>query len=98
MTLTSQQNIPEKPKASEPWTLKRLFPFSAMLTPLAKTFVNPLDVLLGYLVLIVGLAELLGRNISWFFWVFIILILTADIYERHFVSPAETKPIIKDGK
>jgi hypothetical protein len=98
MALTAQQNIPEKPIVSEPWTFRRLFPFAGAVTTLSKVFINPFDVLLGYLVFILGAAELLGRHVSWFFWVFAILILAADIFERHTGIPSDTKPEEKPKK
>lgn len=99
MALTSHQDIPAKPKANEPWTFRRLFPFAGAATSLTKVFTSPLDVLLGYLVFIIGLAELMGRDVSWFMWVFIILILAADVFERHTGILSDTKTIKKeDGK
>lgn len=91
MALTNQQNIPDKPVVREPWTFRRLFSFGAV-TTLAKVFVNPFDILLGYLVLILGIAELAGRQVSWFLWAFTILILISDILERHMGTSSNTKP------
>lgn len=91
MALTSSQDIPEKPKVSEPWTIRRLFSFSGIAKSFTKIFVNPLDVLLGYLVFILGIAELIGRDTSWFLWVFAILILAASIFERHTGTLTDTK-------
>ena len=98
MALTSQQDIPNKPIAQEPWTFKRLFPFAGAVTTLTKVFINPFDVLLGYLVLILGIAELLGRHISWFFWAFTTLILLSDLLERYLGIPSDTKPKEKESK
>ena len=83
MALTSLQDIPTKPEAREPWTLRRLFPFSGAVTSLAKVFVNPFDILLGFLVLVLGINELMGRNVSRFFWVFITLVLLIALLEKH---------------
>lgn len=84
MALTSEQNIPDKPKEKpEPWTFRRLFPFMGAVTNLAKIFVNPFDVLLGYLVVILSIAELLGRSISWPMWILTGLIFLAAIVERY---------------
>lgn len=95
MSLTSMQDIPNKPEVREPWTFRRLFSFGAI-TTLAKVFSNPFDVLLGYLVFILGIAELFGRRVSWFMWVFTILILLADILERHIELLTNKPP--KDAK
>jgi len=82
MAIASQQDIPNKPKANETWTFKRLFSFGAI-TTLAKVFVNPFDVLLGFIILVIGLVELLDRHVSWGFYTLAILILIASIFERH---------------
>ena len=82
MGLTSQQDIPDKPQARDPWTFRRLFSIAAAVTALAKVFVNPLDILLGYLVIVAGVAELIGRQLSPIFWVFIFLIFLGTLWER----------------
>ena len=66
MALTQDQNIPERPKISEPWTVKRLFS-SPVIGTIAKAFVNPFHILLGFAVLIMGIVELSGGDISWTF-------------------------------
>ena len=91
MALTEQQDIPEKPKVNEPWSFKRLLSFGTI-TTLAKVFINPFDVLLGYLVFILGIAELLGRSVSSFVWTFAVLVLTADLIERHIHFLLEKEP------
>ncbi len=98
MALTSHQDIPEKPKVNEPWTFRRLFPLAGVASSLTKSFTSPLDVLLGYLVFVLGLAELLGREVSWFLWVFSILILAANIFERHTGILSDNKTSKEDGK
>ena len=99
MALTSHQDIPEKPKVAEPWTFRRLFPFSGVATSLTKVFASPLDVLLGYLVFIIGIAELTGRDTSWFLWVLTVLILVSSILERHIGILSDSKKETQnDGK
>ena len=83
MALTAQQNIPEKPKISEPWTFRRLFPFAAMASTLSKVFINPFDILLGFIILVIGLVELMGKDVSWGFYILAVLILLAALFERH---------------
>lgn len=84
MALTSEQNIPEKPKEKDqPWTFRRLFPFAAMTSAFAKTFITPFEVLLGFNLLIIGVVELVGRHVSWGFYLIAILLLGAAIFERH---------------
>lgn len=95
MALTADQDIPNKPEVREPWSFRRLFSFGAANT-LAKVFTNPFDILLGFLVLIVGITELLGRRISWPMWVFIILILLCNLLERHSSIIFNIKPEKKE--
>jgi hypothetical protein len=95
MGVASQQDIPNRPEVSEPWTIKRLFPFSGTVTTIAKVFVNPLDVFLAYLVFVLGIAELLGREVSLFMWLLTILILAADIFERQTGKLTDSKSNIK---
>ena len=90
MALTADQDIPNKPEVRESWSFRRLLSFGAANT-LVKVFGNPFDVLLGFVVFILGIAELLGRQISWGFWVFAILILLADLLERHIGIFVDTK-------
>lgn len=82
MALTAQQDIPKKSETQEPWTFRRLFPLAGAVTSITKVFVNPFDILLGFLVLVVGIAELIGHQVSWMLWVLTVLILIADITER----------------
>lgn len=97
MALTSQQTIPEKPKQPEqPWTIKRLFPLAAMAS-ITKVFKNPYDVLLGYLVLILGISELLGRHTSWYAWAFTFFLLFASFSEGTPID-VNTKEEKKDAK
>lgn len=83
MGLTNQQDIPNKAVAPEPWTRKLSLPFIGAITSLSKVFINPIDVLLGYLVFIFGITEILDRQVSIFFWILIILILAIVVFERN---------------
>jgi len=91
MPLTSEQNIPDKPKEkSEPWTFRRLFPFSSAITTLSKAFASPFDILLGYLMIVLSIAELIGRNVSWTMWILTALIFFAVVAE-HYIKLKESK-------
>lgn len=90
MALTEQQNIPEKPRVSEPWTFKRLFSLGAV-TTITKTFTNPFDILLGFLILTSGIIEIIGQHISWLLFALNILILLAALFERHANLLSNTK-------
>lgn len=98
MGIAEQHNIPVKKVESEPWSMKRLFPFANAVSAFSKTFVSPFDILLGFLIFIVGISELIGHRVSWSMWVFITLILLATLLERYIAPPAveskkeKTKP------
>jgi hypothetical protein len=89
MALTSQQNIPKQPEVKEPWTFRRLFPLSSI-GAISKMFVSPLEALLGYVVFIVGIAILAGRDVPVLFYGLSACLLGAVVYER-LTRPVETK-------
>jgi hypothetical protein len=80
MALTEAQDIPQKPKPSEPWMFKKLLNLAGVSSFLAKSSFNIFDILLGYLVFVVGISELFGRRTSWSLLVLVVIMLTADIY------------------
>jgi len=82
MAITEQQNIPIKEQEKQKWTFRKLFPLNTIAT-LIKPFSEPLDILLGYCVIVIGLSQLLKQSPSWAFFVTTILVLIANIYERH---------------
>lgn len=82
MALTNEQSIPDRPVVKEPWTVRRLFPLS-VITSISKVFTNPLEILLAFLIIVLGIAELIGRHVSWFYFVLTILILTANVLKSY---------------
>lgn len=82
MALTERQEIPTRPQESQPWILRKLFS-SAGMANLAKVFVNPLEVLLGIVILVACVAELSGRNLSVPFWVLVGSLLSVTVVERY---------------
>lgn len=94
MAMASKLDIPEKPKVVEPWTFKRLFPFKGTVSALAKNFTNPFDALLAFLILIIGIAELSGSQVSWMTYILTGFILIADVIERQ----KKILPIKKEKK
>ena len=96
MGIAAEHELPEKPRKEDNWSFRRLFPLGSVVNSFTKSFSNPFDVLLGYLVLVLGIAELLGRKVSWMMWVFAVLILLADLLERHKAELSEPKK--KDKK
>jgi hypothetical protein len=97
MALTNQQDIPNKPTVSEPWTFKKLLSFNAAVTNLSKVFVNPLEVLLGFVVLVIGLAILFGRTVPVLFYGLALGFLFETTYERLF-KPVPLKEEKKSKK
>ena len=90
MGLTANQKIEKKPEEKSEWSVRKLFPFAAMASTLSKVFVNPFEVLAGVMVLVAGIGELFGRNISWLFYVILILVLAAAFALR-FLHKDESK-------
>jgi hypothetical protein len=83
MGLASAQQLPNKETPESKWTFKKLLSPGAV-AALTKIFVNPLEVILGYMILISGFSVLIGRNISPYFFVLTIFVLAAVVYERTF--------------
>lgn len=94
MALASEQNIPKRPEPTEPWTFKRLFDFGGIST-VSKVFTNPLEVLLGWVVFVVGLAVLIGRPAPVVFYILSLCILASVVYER---SRKGAEPVSKPKK
>ncbi|MEX2053928.1 MAG: hypothetical protein WD883_00010 [Candidatus Colwellbacteria bacterium] len=90
MALTEQQNIPEKPVKSEPWTFRKLFSSSGA-DSLVKTFSSPLEVMFGYMVIIIGIAILFGQSVPTLFYGLSFCLLAVVIYER-LGRPVEVAP------
>lgn len=93
MGLAHNQEVPKKKEeTTEPWTFRRLFPFAGVASNFSKTFTNPFDVLLGFLIFVVSVAELLDRHVSWLLYALTVLILLVDLAERNKVAtPKEGK-------
>ena len=98
MGIAASQEIPQKPEEKSEWTFRRLFPFGGAVTSISKVFINPFDVLLGYLVFILGIAELSGRKVSWMMWVFAVFILLSALLERHKAEISKPKEEVKKDK
>lgn len=91
MGLAHEQELPpktdEQPKSE--WSFRRLFPMKAAVSSIAKNFTNPFDALLAFLVLVIGVAELTGRHVSWMVFALSSLVLFADVVERQKVPPVK---------
>ena len=83
MALTEKQDIPIKPiSPSEPWTFRKLFPFKATVSSLVKNFNNPFDVLVVFLILVIGLGDLLNIEISWMTYLLTVLVLGTSLVQH----------------
>lgn len=82
MGMASAQDVPVKKEAPQPWSMRRLLGGGAISNVISKTFINAFDVLLGFSVLVIGIAELAEREVSWLFYVLTILFFFAAFIER----------------
>lgn len=81
MGLTNNQELPNKPEVKDSWSFRKLLNISQITSAISKIFVNPVEILSGYMILIVSLAEIVDRS-SWFLRTLTILSLMAFIAER----------------
>jgi hypothetical protein len=91
MGIATQQDIKPKKITSEPWSVRALFPVKAMASAISKTLVSIFDFILVYLVIIISITELLGRDVSWAMWVFITLVFLAVLSEHNKVKINDKK-------
>lgn len=93
MGLANEQRIDKKPEeAASKWTFKKIFSASPI-TTLTRNFVDPLEVLLGYLILVLGVAVVCDRHIPVMFYVLTVLMLLVLIFDRHFKEQIINSPI-----
>lgn len=98
MALTQDQDLPLKPQPEkEGWTYRRLFPMKATVSAIAKAFVSPLEVLLAYVVFIIGIAVLIGRVVPVLCYILAILLIIAVAVERA-RAPKVLPPPAKETK
>ena len=83
MAITSEQDIPSRPKPTEPWTFRKLLSGTAVISTLAKVFVNPLDVLFAFSVVVMAALEFMERRASDSFLFLTALLFVAVIFERN---------------
>lgn len=93
--MTSQQKIPERPKEKSEWSVRNLFQLKAVSSAVIKTFTNVYDVLLGFSILVVGLSEIIGHGVSWFFYIIVILLILMSFSERRESELDESNPKTK---
>jgi len=96
MGLAANQEIPNKPVPQEPWTFRRLFPFGGAISTLSKVFTSPLEILLGFAILILGLVALFGRPTPILFYILTFILLLCVIFER--VGKPKIQPLKEKTK
>ena len=90
MGLTQDQNLPSQNKESSPWSSRSLFSLTAVSNTLTKNFTNPFEILLTYMILIIGIVEIIGQHVSWVFLILTIAMLVVSFLERR-REPVVTK-------
>lgn len=90
--LTSSLDIPNQPSEQpQGWSVKRLLSMGGSVGKVLTAF-NPFEFVFFVMILISGLAELLGRSPSWFWYGFLFLVLLVAFSQRSKVEPQkETK-------
>lgn len=91
MGLATEQDIKTKPQEKTSWSFRQLFPVKAMATAISKTMTSLFDFILAYLVVVISLTELLGRRVSWFMWIFTVLVFLAVLSKHNTEKPIEKK-------
>ena len=94
MPLTAKMEFEKKPKApGEPWTVRRLFPFASTVSAISK-MLNAFEIFSAFMILITGFGELFGRNLSWF-WYLILLLVLGGAFSSRFFEGEKEKPNTK---
>lgn len=91
MGMAQTQDIPNAPKEKSEWSIRRLLGGGAVSGVISKTFINVFDVLLGFCVLIIGVAEVADRDVSWLFYILTVLFFLAAFVERRATALKEEK-------
>lgn len=87
MGLANEQDIANRPEEKSSWSFRQLFPVKAMANAISKTMTSLFDFILAYLIMVISITELLGRRVSWFMWVFTVLIFLAVLSEHNKEKP-----------
>ena len=93
MGIAIEQDTPLKPQEKSTWSRRALFPAKAVASALGKQFTSPFEILSGFLIVVVSIAELIGRQVSWLFWVLLFFVVSAAFVERN--RPRQETPEIK---
>lgn len=90
--LTKDLELPNKPSEQPSgWSLRRLLSLGGSVGKVVSLF-NPFEFIFLVMILISGLAEVLDRNVSWFWYVILFLVLLAAFSQRQQKVEPEKKP------
>jgi len=80
-------NTSEQPQG---WSIRRLLSLGGSVGKVVATF-NPFEFVFFVMILISGFAELIGRDVSWFWYVLTVLVLLVVLWQRWRVEPGLLK-------
>ena len=90
--LTSSLNIPNQPKKQPSgWSIRHLLSLGGSFGKVVATF-NPFEFILLTMILISGIAEIMGRSVSWFWYIILFLVLLVAFAQRQQKVEPEKKP------
>lgn len=92
--LINREDGKEKPAAK--WTMRQLLPAKMKMKNIAKVFLNPLEVALGFNILVFGISVLLGREVPLGFYFLTFPFIIAVAYERFFLQECAKCDIKKE--
>ena len=88
MGIAQNQAVPDRVTEPSKWTMRPLLSTARRLAnTISKIFIDPMDALFAFIVLVMGIGNLFGVRISAWFYVFAMLMLGAIVYRN------QTKPI-----
>lgn len=92
--LTKDLDIPNKPSEQpQGWFIRRLLSLGGSVGKVVSTF-NPFEFIFFVMILLTGAAELLGRDVSWVWYVLVFILLFLGFVQRNRVElpKKEDKP------
>ncbi len=97
--LTNNLDIPNKPtEQPQSWSIRRLISMGGSISKVISMF-NPFEFILLVMILISGAAELIGRDVSWFWYVILfVVLLVAFSSQQKVEQPKKDDTKITEGK
>jgi hypothetical protein len=86
MGIAKEQEAPLQKIEETKWSTRRLFPFADVAKSFTKNFTSVFDVLLGVTVVMIGVAEILDRNVSFMFYLLAIVLIISAYSDKHAVA------------